>query len=386
MLNPWPYYSPDEVSAATKVLQSGLVNSWTGTNVRRFESSFSNLIGLKHSVAVSNGSTALGLAYSSLNLNPGDEVITTPRTFIATASELVLHGIKPVFADVELDSGNISARTILPLINPKTKAISVVHLAGWPCDMDPILDLCRSHKLMLVEDCSQAHGATYKGAPIGSFGDVSTWSFCQDKIISTGGEGGMVSTDSPLLFNSIWSSKDHGKSYDLISTLPSSDFRWLHHSFGSNFRLTEFQAVIGLKQLTKLEDWLSIRARNAMILFRQLSHLSNIRVPIPPSHSRHSYYKAYVYIDPSSLKDDWTLTRLITSIRDSGFPASSGSCSEIYLEKCFIDSGLSPAHRLPNASRLSEQSLMLCVHPTITIEQMRNYASAVEHAIKMATR
>lgn len=190
-LSPWPYYDDEQLSNVTKILQSGKVNYWTGENGKFFEKEFSDRFDVKYSVALANGSLALSCAYLALNLNEGDEIITTPRTFIATSTSAVLLGLKPVFVDVDINSGNISAENIEAAINKKTRAIVVVHLAGWPAEMDRICELARKNGLYIIEDCSQAHGAKINNKNVGSFGDLATWSFCQDKIITTGGEGGM---------------------------------------------------------------------------------------------------------------------------------------------------------------------------------------------------
>ena len=296
-------------------------------------------------------------------------------------------GAKPVFADVDINSGCITPETIAPLINSRTKAISVVHLGGWPAQMPEIIDLARSYSLRVVEDCAQAHGALIDGQSVGSFGDVSAWSFCQDKIITTGGEGGMVSTSCPQLWDAMWSFKDHGKTYDSVFSrehLPG--FRWLHERFGSNFRLTELQSSIGRIQLKRLPAWTAIRTRNALMLADALDGLPSVRVPLPPSNLTHAWYKFYAFVKPGSLAEGWCRDRIVSEITALGYPAFSGSCSEIYLEKCFQSSGLAPVDRLPVARELGETSLMFLVHPTITLEQMASYVEIVRHVLFQATR
>src|SRR5690606_11358648 len=200
----------------------------------------------KYAVAVANGTLALDLALKALNVGDGDEVIVTPRTFLASVSCIVTAGATPVFADVDLNTQAISAETIAPVISAKTKAIIVVHLGGMPADMDPIMELARAHNIFVIEDCAQAHGATYKGKSVGSIGHIGAWSFCQDKIMTTGGEGGMVTTNSKDLWSAMWSYKDHGKSWEAVYEREHPPgFRWLHESFGTNWRMTEIQAVIG---------------------------------------------------------------------------------------------------------------------------------------------
>lgn len=262
----WPYYSADEINAVNAVLCSGKVNYWTGEECRQFEKEFASFCNCSYAIALANGTVALELALRALDIGSGDEVVVPSRTFVATASSVVNCGARPVFADVDRHSQNITADTIQKVLSSNTKAIIPVHLAGWPCDMDTILELAAKYKLKVIEDCAQAHGATYKGRPVGSLGDVAAFSFCQDKIISTGGEGGMLVTNNQDIWNKAWSFKDHGKSYDAIynQTHPPG-FRWLHRSFGSNLRMTEMQAAIGRMQLRKLPQWHKQRNLNAEV-------------------------------------------------------------------------------------------------------------------------
>lgn len=384
----WPQFDANQIDAASKVLSSAKVNSWTGTQTTSFENEFALFCRAKYAIAMANGSLALSSAYLSLGLNPGDEVITTPRTFIATAASAVLLGLRPVFADVDPDSGAITTATIAPLITSRTKAISVVHLGGWPANMPAICDLAKSFGLFIIEDCAQAHGARINGQSVGTFGDVAAWSFCQDKIMSTGGEGGMVTTSSQRIWDSMWSFKDHGKSFQKVfdhKHHPPS-YRWLHDRFGSNFRLTEFQSAIGRVQLQCLQEWSVIRTRNAQLLTKALTDIPLLRVPSPPNEITHAWYKFYAFIRPELLANDWDRNRIILEIKGLGYPAFSGSCSEIYLEKCFQNAGLFPTDRLPVARLLGDTSLMFLVHPTITLQQMSGYIAVIRSVIVRAMR
>ena len=386
-LAPWPQFDSDQIDSVTRVLASGKVNTWTGEETKAFEHEFAAWCGSSHAIVMANGSLALSAAYLALGLGQGDELITTPRTFIATASSAVLLGAKPVFADVDRDSGAITAATIAPLITPRAKAISVVHLGGWPADMPAICDLARSHGLAVIEDCAQAHGARINGQSVGSFGDVAAWSFCQDKILTTAGEGGMVTTSRPVLWDAMWAFKDHGKTHKAVFEREHPPgFRWLHERFGSNFRLTELQSAIGRIQLQRLPDWTAIRTRNALLLAEALGDLPVVRVPLPPEHLTHAWYKFYAFVEPEALADGWNRDRILSEIGALGYPALSGSCSEIYLEKCFQDAGLAPGERLPVARQLGQTSLMCLVHPTITPAQMAGYAEVVRSVVKRACR
>ena len=387
ILSSWPQYDLGQINAAVSILSSGDVNTWTGRETHLFQQEFSHSFDSIYSIAVANGSLALSEAYLALGVGRGDEFITTPRTFIATASSGVLLGAKPVFADVDKDSGAITPATIEPLITSRTKAIVVVHLGGWPADMPKICDLARSRDIAVIEDCAQAHGARINGQSVGSFGDVAAWSFCQDKIITTAGEGGMVSTSRSDLWDVMWSFKDHGKTFEgVFGREHPPGFRWLHERFGSNFRLTELQSAIGRIQLQRLPEWTSIRTRNAHMLADALSDLSVVYVPMPPDHFTHAWYKFYAFVQPEALANGWSRDRILSEIASIGYPAFSGSCSEIYLEKCFQDAGFAPAERLPIARQLGETSLMFLVHPTISIEQLSCYADAVRSVLRRASR
>ena len=387
----WPFFEQDEIHKVSEILKSGKVNYWTGQETRFFENEFSKWSNNNYGIALANGSLALSSAYLSLNIGENDEVITTPRTFIATASSLCLLKAKPIFADVDINSGNITAETIEPLINKKTKAISVVHIGGWPAEMKIIKNLAEKYNLSLVEDCAQAHGAKIKDKDkyysVGSFGDVAAWSFCQDKILTTGGEGGMVTTNKKELFKKIWSIKDHGKSYELtFKNNQSHSFRWLHENFGSNFRLTEMQSAIGRLQLSKLDEWNKIRTRNANILIKHLKDLPNLIVPIPRKGLIHAWYKFNCYLNFDAISSDWNRERIINEIRNEKYPAFSGSCSEIYLEKCFKKNNIFQNKRLKNARKLGETSLMFLLHPTIDINNMEAYSKIIRKVLLKAIR
>ncbi|MEW6258735.1 MAG: DegT/DnrJ/EryC1/StrS family aminotransferase [Thermodesulfobacteriota bacterium] len=383
----WPHYAAEEIETAMLTLQSGRVNYWTGQEGREFEKEYAAFVGTKYAVALMNGTVALEAALMALGVGPGDEVITTSRTFIASASCVVMRGGVPVMADVDAVSQNITADTIAAALTPRTRGIIAVHLAGWPCDMDPILDLAKQRGLWVVEDCAQAHGAVYKGRPVGSMGDAGAFSFCQDKIITTGGEGGMLTTNRRDVWEKVWSYKDHGKSYDAVYHRPSPPgFRWLHESFGTNWRMTEFQAAIGRLQLRKLPEWTALRGRNAAILLEGFAGISGLRVTVPTDDIRHAWYKCYVFVQPEALKTDWSRERILSAVCAEGIPCGSGSCGEIYLEKAFDGHPSRPAVRLPVARQLGETSLMFQVHPTLSPEDMHDTVAAVKKVMRQATR
>ena len=384
--SPWPSFTQEEADAVSQVLLSNKVNYWTGTECREFEKEFAAWAGTDYAVALANGTLALDVALQAMGIGEGDEVIVTPRSFIASVSTVVNAGAMPVFADVEADTGNLSARTIAPHITDKTKAIICVHLAGWPCDMDEIMALAKQHNLWVIEDCAQAHGAKYKGKPVGSIGHIGAWSFCQDKIMTTGGEGGMVTTNDRALWQKMWEYKDHGKNYDSIyHKQHAPGFRWLHDSFGTNWRMMEMQAVIGRIQLKKMAEWTKIRTQNAKILRDALTQFAGeqqfLRIPDIEFHqvmggdSVHAYYKYYVYVRPENLPENINRDSILNALNEKKIPCFSGSCSEIYLEKAFDNHPSRPNARLTVAKELGETSLMFLIHPTLTTNEMQTIAT-----------
>jgi dTDP-4-amino-4,6-dideoxygalactose transaminase len=381
----WPVFDDEQIAVAAAVLRSGKVNYWTGDEGRAFEAEFAEAAGCRYGIALANGTLALELALRGFDIGPGDEVVVTPRSFMASASCVVTCGAKPVFADVDPDSQNITAETVRAVLSPRTRAVIAVHLAGWPCDMEPLAALCRERGLKLIEDCAQAHGATYRGRPVGSLGDVAAFSFCQDKIMTTAGEGGMLVTDDRALWSRAWSYKDHGKSFEAVyERSHPPGFRWLHESFGTNWRLTELQAAIGRVQLRRLPGWLERRRRNAAILTERLETIPALRVTRPPNHAGHAWYKYYVFVRPERLAKGWDRDRLLAAITARGVTCFTGSCSEIYLEKAFAGTGMAPAERLPVARRLGETALMFLIDPTHSDADMERTADAVEAAFAEA--
>ncbi|HJR82840.1 MAG TPA: DegT/DnrJ/EryC1/StrS aminotransferase family protein [Sphingomicrobium sp.] len=389
--SPWPCFTSKEAEAVASVLRSNRVNYWTGQEAKAFEREFADWTGTRHAVALMNGTVALDAALKALGIGSGDEVVVTPRTFIASASCVANAGATPVFADVERDSGNISADTIAAVLTPRTRAILVVHLGGYPADMDPIMALAGARGIKVIEDCAQAHGARYKGRRVGSIGDIGAWSFCQDKIMTTGGEGGMVTTNDPALFETIWSLKDHGKRWEAVHERKHPPgFRWLHESFGTNWRMLEMQAVLGRIQLRRMEEWTSARNANAKRIGDALAPLARGDGPVrlaPFVTSRedtHAYYRFYCYVRPENLAGGWDRDRIVAEINAAGVPCLQGSCSEIYLEKAFHEAGLQPARRLPVAMELGETSLAFLVHPSLTADEIEKTADAAAAVLRSA--
>lgn len=383
--SPWPSFSIEEADAVRNVILSNKVNYWTGEECREFEKEFAAWIGTQYAVSLTNGTVALDLALKVLGVGPGDEVVVSPRTFLASASSIVSAGAVPIFADVDPDSQNFTAQSIEAVLSPRTRAVICVHLAGWPCDMDPIMSIAKQYDLKVIEDCAQAHGAMYKGRHVGSIGHIGAWSFCQDKIMSTGGEGGMVTTNDHTLWSKMWSYKDHGKSWEAVyerEHLPG--FRWVHESFGTNWRMLEIQAVIGRIQLRRMSDWHKTRVLYSQRIWECASAYSALRVPEIPEYCIHAAYKCYVFVNVDQLKKNWSRDRIIAEINSFGVPCFSGSCSEVYLEKAFDNTGWRPEARLPVAKELGESSLMFLVHPTLTEAEIEKTCAVIRRVMDAA--
>ncbi|UUO23940.1 DegT/DnrJ/EryC1/StrS aminotransferase family protein [Colwellia sp. M166] len=379
--SPWPSFSEEEISAVSQVLQSNKVNYWTGQQGRDFEKEFASYTDSQYAIALANGTLALDLALHALELGSGDEVIVTSRTFIASISSIINAGATPVFADVELDSQNISAKTIKAVLTKKTKAIICVHLSGWPCEMDDIMTLAKAENLYVIEDCAQAHGTKYKGRSVGSIGHIGAWSFCQDKIMTTGGEGGMLTTNNENLWRKAWAFKDHGKSYAAVYEQEHPPgYRWLHESFGTNWRLTEMQSAIGRIQLKRMANWTKLRNENAERIFQVCRQYPWLIVPTVPDYIVHAYYKCYVFVDAEKLPTDVSRDDIINIIHQHNIPCYSGSCSEVYKEKAFERTNLRPKVDLKNAQTLGSTSLMFLVHPTLTNNEMNTMCQGLTQA------
>ncbi len=385
--SPWPSFSQEEADAVSRVLLSNKVNYWTGTEGREFEKEFAAWVGSEYAIALGNGTLALDVALKAVGVGLGDEVITTPRTFLASASSIVTAGASPIFADVDLNSQNITAESIEAVLTEKTKAVIVVHLAGMPAEMDAIMALSEKHGFYVIEDCAQAHGARYKGSSVGTIGHIGAWSFCQDKIMSTGGEGGMVTTNSKDFWSRMWSYKDHGKSYDAVyNTQHPPGFRWLHESFGTNWRMTEMQAAIGRIQITRMAEWTKIRQTYGKMLDEVANRHACIRTVEVPEYMEHAEYKHYFFIKPERLNEGWSRDKIVDAMSEFNVPCMQGSCSEVYLEKAFDNTPWRPETRLPNAMELGETSLMMLVHPTLRLFEIQKMCEALDFVLSEASK
>jgi dTDP-4-amino-4,6-dideoxygalactose transaminase len=397
--SPWPSYSREEVERVAAVVASNRVNYWTGTEGREFEREFAAWTGASHAIALANGTVALDLAVMALGIGPGDEVVVSPRSFMASVSCVVTAGAVPVFADVDRDSGNLTAASIERVLTRRTKAVICVHLAGWPCDMTGIMALAEARGLKVIEDCAQAHGALHRGRSVGTWGHIGAWSFCQDKIMTTAGEGGMVTTNDRDLWDVMWSYKDHGKTWDSVyGRQHAPGFRWLHDRFGTNWRMLEVQAAIGRLQLGMMSAWSAARARHAATLAAAVRGIDTIRCPAfgcvssceqtcaSASGCRHANYKFYAYVEPEALAEGWTRDRVVSEVLAAGVPCYHGTCSEIYLERAFDNTGWRPREPLPVAQELGQTSLVMLVHPTLTDEEVNSSAAVLASVMRKAQR
>lgn len=382
---PWPSFSPEEVQAVADVLASNRVNYWTGDVCRTFERRFADWAEVPHAIALMNGTVALDAALFALGIGPGDEVIVTPRTFMASASCVAMTGATPVFADIDPDTQGLSAETIAAVLTPRTRAVIPVHLGGAPCDMDPIMALAEATGIKVIEDCAQAHGARYKGRSVGSIGHIGAWSFCQDKIMTTGGEGGMATTSDPALWSAMWSWKDHGKSWEGVYERPHPPGpRLVHDTFGLNGRMIEMQAAIGVIQLERMAGWTARRTELAQRLGQACAAHELFRLPAITDDVVHAWYRFYAFVRPERLAPGWTRERIIEAIVERGVPCFHGSAPEIYMERAFDGTPSRPAQRLPVARALGETSIAFLVHPTITDDQIERAVEAVHSVAREA--
>ncbi len=380
----YPYYPPQLIHKISKILKSGKVNYWTGNQGVLFEKEFSKYVGNKYSIAVSNGSVALEMALKALNLKKNDKIIVTPRSFIISSSCVINLGFKPVFADVD-SNGNLSIEGIKKSYTNKVKAIIVVHLNGFPCNLDPIIGFARKKNIKIIEDCSQAHGAKYKNKPVGSFGDISTWSFCQDKIISTGGEGGMISTNNKNFWKICWSLKDHGKNYySVFNKKHNLGFKWLHDNYGTNYRMTEIQATIGRYQLKNLNSQIKKRNQIAKKIINSLKIFWNKYKLISEPNFKcfeckgknfhtnckctHAFYRLNIYVNVKKKEK----IELLSYMNKKKINCNEGPCPEIYKEKIFRKLKIYPSQKLINTVELGKKSIAYHINPYIKSGKLKN--------------
>tara|TARA_B100001287_G_scaffold273790_1_gene277914 strand:- start:1897 stop:3066 length:1170 start_codon:yes stop_codon:yes gene_type:complete len=376
----WPSYSKKEAKLVSEIIASNKVNYLFGKKGAEFEEKFSDFTGAKYSLAVANGTLALDLCLRSIALKKNDEVIVTSRSFVASASCISALGATPVFADVDKNSQNISINEIEKLTSKKTKAIICVHFAGFPCEMQKILKFAKSKNIFVIEDCAQAHGAFINGKSVGTFGHISAWSFCNDKILSTGGEGGMITTNSRKLFRFAESFNNHGKNFTKVNALSdkkASSFPFIHDAIGLNYRLTEMQSAIGIYQLEKLRNWQKLRKRNAEIYIKMFKDIDLIVTPEVPKNIQHAWYKLYLTINSCFLKKGSSRSKIIKDINENGIFCSFGSCGSIYREKAFNKLRYKKSD-CRNAYFLETNSILLEINPNIPKKIIEKRAKTIK--------
>ncbi|MCD6446311.1 DegT/DnrJ/EryC1/StrS family aminotransferase [Candidatus Bathyarchaeota archaeon] len=347
-----PLINEEEINAVVEVLKSGMLAS--GKEVKEFEKEFAQYLGVKHAIAVANGTAALDIALKVLKINAGDEVITTPFTFIASANAILFQGARPVFADIDPKTYNLDPNDVLEKITNKTKAIVVVHLYGHPADMKAFKEIAEDYKLYLVEDCAQAHGAEFEGQKVGTFGDIAAFSFYSTKNMTTG-EGGMVITNDDELARRAYLIRNHGQAE-----------KYLHVELGYNLRMTNIAAAIGRVQLKKLDKWNKKRIENAKLLSEGIGKINGLIPPCVDNRVKHVFHQYVIRVE-----DNFPLSRdeLIVKLREKGIETAVHYPMPVHHQPLYQKLGY-PKDICPNAIEASKKVLSLPVHPAVSKEEI----------------
>jgi perosamine synthetase len=346
-----PMIGEEEKRAVLEVLDSGLLAQ--GPKVMAFEDAFARMCGVRYAVATSSGTTALHVALLAHGIGPGDEVITTPFTFIASANAILYVGARPAFVDIDPATFNVDPARIEAAMTVRTKAIMPVHLFGLMCDMEPIMALARAHNLVVIEDACQAHGAEYHGRRAGSFG-TGCFSFYPTKNV-TSGEGGMITTDDAGVAERCRIIRQHGMRR-----------RYYHDELGFNFRMTDVHAAIGLAQLEKLESFNEARAANARFLSE---HLVGVATPVVSNGYRHVFHQYTVRV-PDGRRDV-----VVDGLRDREIGTGVYYPVPVHRQRVYVERGYEGA--LPEAERASAEVLSLPVHPALSSADLEAIVAAV---------
>ena len=377
----WPNFSKNLISKVSEILDSGKINYTDGPYGVKFEKKFSKFVGNKYSIAICNGTAALEVAIKSLRLPKNSEILVSARSFFSSASCIVNTGYIPVFADVNLLTQNISLDDIKKKITKRTKAIICVHLGGLPCDMYGIKKLASKKKIQIIEDCSQAHGASIDNKQAGSFGDISTWSFCNDKIISTLGEGGMISTDKKKIYEFCKRQINHGTNFK--NNKKTEKFIYNKDYFGTNLRLTEIQSYAGLEQLKNINKVQKKRANISKKYLNLISKYKNyLDCYYPPKKIKSAWYRLYFFIKTDIKNYQKLRLKIIKDLRNNDLKCFTGSCPEIYLEKAFKKLNKTKPIRLKNCKILGETSIALDINHTLEHSQHKKKLLILKHVIE----
>ncbi len=400
----WPQFDENAIKGVEDVLRSGKVNYWTGPRGMQFEEKFAAWQGSKYGVSVATGTAALHTALAALGIGPGDEVIVPSYTFIATSFSVVQAGAIPRFADVNLDDHCISLESAEKLITPRTKAIMPVHLYGNVCDMDPLMAFAKKHNLKVIEDNAEAFGGYYKGRKTGTIGHAAACSFCQNKTFTTGGEGGMLTTDDEELAWQARGFRDHGYNVKERLNLLALEQKlpYIHNRVGWNYRMTEMQSAIGLAELERMDDWnMPRRKRNAHILMDALGELPQVKyMPIDTEDRQNGWFVCAFSLDIENMGCD--IAQFVEAAGAEGAP-----CWKVFWPQCHTESAFVDRHGfgdsgfpfnskeytdaqsvdvskvdVPNARWHESHTFTCFAFPTFSEEDMRQIAAGLVKVIK----
>ncbi len=403
-LQGWPQFDENAIKAVEAVLRSGKVNYWTGKRGMEFEKQFAEWQGSRYAISVATGTAALHVALTSLGIGPGDEVIVPSYTFIASSFSIVQAGAIPRFADVNLEDHCLSVESAEKLVTKRTKAIMPVHLYGNVCDMGQILAFAKRHNLYVIEDNAEAFGGAYKGKKTGTLGHMAGCSFCQNKTFTTGGEGGMVTTDDEELAWKARSFRDHG--YDVKQRLSLLELEqklpYIHNMVGWNYRMTEMQSAIGLAELARMDTWnMPRRRRNAQILVNALKTSRRIEhFPVDTPERQNGWYVLAFSLEVENMKCD--LKQFVAAVAAEGAPVWKVFWPQCHTERAFQEhhafgrtgfpfkSGeyADPASvdysnvEVPHARWHETHTFTCFAYPTYTESDMEQIANAILKVIK----
>lgn len=353
-----PIIGEEEIENVVEVLKSGMIAQ--GPKVAEFEEKFAEWVGAKYAIATNSGTAALHVALLSCGIGPGDEVITTPFTFIATGNAIVYTGATPIFADIDLETYNIDPDSIEDLITDKTKAILPVQLYGQSADMDKIREIAKKHDLLVIEDAAQAHGAMYNGEKVGNMGDMACFSFYPTKNMTTS-EGGMITTNNKELAEKARVFRAHG-----------SNIKYKHDEIGYNFRSSDIAAAIGIAQLDKIDEFNEKRINNANYLNEGLKDVEGVITPLSPENIKHVYHQYTIRVTKGN-RDDW-----VDILTENGIGSGIHYPIPLYNQPIYKELGFTGS--APNAELAADTVISLPVHPSLTTEDLDLVIEAVKEA------